>query len=95
MLKEVRARYEKGRLVIAEGSEPPDGAEVIVVYQTPAAAEGSAKDSDDELYGSWAGKFPADFDIDEALREIRSGWKPRRLDNVVDPTRRRLGDARG
>ncbi len=81
MLKEVRARYEKGRLVIAEGSEPPDGAEVIVVYQTPPAAENSAKDSakdsDDELYGSWAGKFPADFDIEKELAAIRSGWKKR------------------
>ncbi len=36
MLKEARARYEGGRLVMADGSEPPpEGAEVVVVYQPP------------------------------------------------------------
>ena len=78
MLKEVRARYEKGRLVVAEGAEPPpDGAEVTVVYESepPAPAEG------DETYGSWAGKFPPDFDIEKELAAIRSGWK-RRLEDT-------------
>lgn len=80
MLKEARARYEKGRLVMADGSEtPPDGAEVIVIYQAPSSAPADL----DELYGSWAGKFGPGFDIEKELRAIRSGWK------------RRLGDDRG
>ena len=29
----------------------------------------------EDLYGVWRGKFPADFDIDGALTEIRSGWQ--------------------
>ncbi len=28
------------------------------------------------LRGIWKGKFPEDFDVDEALREIRDEWKP-------------------
>lgn len=26
------------------------------------------------LYGIWKGKVPEDFDVDQALREIRSEW---------------------
>ncbi len=79
MLKEVKARYEKGRLVVPEGREtPPDGAEVIVIYQAPPPDE----PHDDDLYGSWANRFDPGFDIEEALREIRSGWK-RRLESAA------------
>lgn len=28
-----------------------------------------------DLRGDWKGKFPEDFDIDAALREIRSEWE--------------------
>ena len=80
MLREVRGRYDKGRLVVPEGREtPPDGAEVIVIYQTPSPEE----PHDEDLYGSWAGRFDCGFDIEKELREIRFGWK------------RRLGEARG
>lgn len=73
MLKEIRARYEKGRLVVADGAKlPPDGAEVIVVYRTGGEAAAT-----DELYGAWAGKFPEGFDIEKELRDIRSGWQER------------------
>lgn len=78
MRKEARARYENGRLVVAEGCEPPpDGAEVTVIYEgePPAPAEG------DETYGSWACKFPPDFDIEKELEAIRSGWQ-RRLEDT-------------
>lgn len=27
------------------------------------------------LYGIWRDKFPADADVDEALKEIRGGWQ--------------------
>jgi hypothetical protein len=27
------------------------------------------------LRGSWKGKFPEDFDVDAALKEIRSEWE--------------------
>lgn len=27
------------------------------------------------LYGSWKGRFPEDFDVDAALKEIRSEWE--------------------
>lgn len=33
------------------------------------------------LRGLWAGKVPDDFDLDEALRSVRSHWK-RKLDDV-------------
>ena len=73
MLKEIRARYEKGKLVLADGAEPPpDGAELVVVYQTGEEAPGAG-----ELYGAWAGKFPEGFDIEKELREVRSGWQTR------------------
>ena len=29
------------------------------------------------LRGIWAGHFPDDFDVDSALKEIRSAWKHR------------------
>ena len=68
MLKEIRARYEHGKLVFPDGTEsPPDGAEVIVVYQGAPSDAGT-----DDLYGAWAGKFPKDFDLDEALKEVRA-----------------------
>jgi hypothetical protein len=33
------------------------------------------------LRGLWAGKVPEDFDVDEALQAVRSGWK-RKFDDV-------------
>ncbi len=71
MLKEIKARYEKGRLVLADGAKPPpDGTELVVVYQTAEEAPVAG-----ELYGAWAGKFPEDFDIEKELREVRAGWQ--------------------
>jgi hypothetical protein len=32
-----------------------------------------------DLYGVWRGKFPAEFDLDSALREIRSEWRQGRV----------------
>ncbi len=73
MLKEIKARYEKGRLVLADGAKPPpDGTELVVVYQTTEEAPGAG-----ELYGAWAGKFPEGFDIEKELREVRAGWQSR------------------
>lgn len=28
-----------------------------------------------KLYGAWKGKFPEDFDVEAAIREIRDEWK--------------------
>ena len=28
-----------------------------------------------DLHGAWRGRFPDDFDIDSALRQIRAGWQ--------------------
>ncbi len=28
-----------------------------------------------DLYGSWKGKFPEDFDAEKEIREIRDEWK--------------------
>lgn len=28
-----------------------------------------------DLYGIWRGRFPEDFDLDAALRQIRSDWQ--------------------
>jgi hypothetical protein len=28
-----------------------------------------------DLYGAWSGKFPADFDAEAAIREIRDQWR--------------------
>ena len=28
-----------------------------------------------DLYGLWRNRFPADFDVDATLREIRSEWE--------------------
>ena len=33
------------------------------------------------LRGLWAGRVPEDFDLDEALRSVRSGWT-RKFDDV-------------
>jgi hypothetical protein len=33
------------------------------------------------LRGLWAGKVPEDFDVDEALRSVRSEWK-RKFDDI-------------
>jgi hypothetical protein len=77
MLKELRARYEKGRLVTPEGLEPPpDGAEVLVIYEAPPRTM-RAPAPDGRTRGAWAGRFPPDFDIDRELAEIRSGWMKR------------------
>ena len=35
------------------------------------------------LYGIWRDKFPADLDIDEALKEIRGGWQ-QRLEDLMN-----------
>ena len=71
MLKEARARYEKGRLVIADGAEaPPDGSEVIVVYQgapselTPLAT----------LAGRSKPSFGSAAEVDAFLRQERDAW---------------------
>ena len=28
-----------------------------------------------DLYGAWRDRFPEDFDLDAALRDIRNAWK--------------------
>lgn len=32
-----------------------------------------------DLYGTWRGKFPPEFDLDAALREIRDQWRQGRV----------------
>lgn len=32
-----------------------------------------------DLYGAWRGKFPAEFDLDAALQEIRNQWRQGRV----------------
>ena len=71
MLKEVRARYEKGRLVMADGADaPPDGAEVIVVYHSPS--------SDLPPLAALAGRskpaFKSAAEVDAFIRQERDAW---------------------
>ena len=77
MLKQVKARYEHGRLVAREGaSMPPDGTEVLVVFEAgPSSSRASS------LYGAWRGAFPSGMDLDGELRRIRSAWTER-LENT-------------
>jgi hypothetical protein len=71
MLKELRARYEKGKLVMGDGAEaPPDGAEVIVVYQSPS--------SDPPPLAGLAGRskpvFRSAAEVDAFIRRERGAW---------------------
>ena len=49
---------------------PPGPLEVVVVI-TPSWPKTTASD----LTGRWQAHFPADFDIDSALQEIRHEWE--------------------
>ena len=71
MLKQVLARYEKGKLVIGDGAEPPpEGAEVVVVYDSPS--------SDLPPLAGLAGRsrpaFGSAAEVDAFLRRERGAW---------------------
>ena len=71
MLKELRARYEKGRLVMADGADvPPDGAEVIVVYHGPSPGLRLLAD----LAGRSEPAFRSAAEVDKFIRRERDAW---------------------
>ncbi len=39
-----------------------------------------------DLKDIWADKFPEDFDLDECLKEVRSGWR-RKFDDISKTSR--------
>lgn len=53
---------------------PPGPLEVVLVIG-PATLAATASDQPTNLAGRWASYFPADFDLDGALKEIRSEWE--------------------
>ena len=46
----------------------------LVEHLTQRLRQKTQQKQPKDLYGIWKDRFPADFDIDAALREIRSEW---------------------
>ncbi len=71
MMTTVKGTYKDGKV---ELTETPTGvgeqAPVLVTFLPDEHAVRTAQ----PLYGVWRGKFPADFDLNAALKEIRGEW---------------------
>ncbi|MCW5933107.1 MAG: hypothetical protein KIT45_02250 [Fimbriimonadia bacterium] len=64
--------YKNGKIEILEAPEDISESKVLITFlDTPESA--SQKPS--SLRGLWKNRFPADFDLDHALKEIRSEWE--------------------
>ena len=71
MHKELRARYEKGKLVMSDGAEaPPEGAEVIVVYDSPSSGLPTLA----SLAGRSRPAFSSAAEVDSFIRRERGAW---------------------
>ncbi|HZO88652.1 MAG TPA: hypothetical protein VFB38_09970 [Chthonomonadaceae bacterium] len=83
MLTTIEGIYRHGKIELAEMPAGVEEARVLVTFLPDGAAPPAAK-SYQELYGVWRDKFPPDFDLDAALKEIRSEWKEELEEGGVD-----------
>lgn len=72
MLTTVEGVLKSGKVELTEVSAAPEGTRALVTF-VPDNLFLPAK-TPKVLYGAWEGKFPKDFDVDAALKEIRGEW---------------------
>lgn len=72
MLTTVEGVYRDGRVELSERPAVAlNDSRVLVTFLPASAPERTPR----PLRGVWKGKFPDDFDVDEALKEIRGAWQ--------------------
>lgn len=71
MMNVKRGIFRKGKIVIQDKDDIPEGSEVIIVYESKKKAVGRKKSK--SLYGIWRGKVTDN--IDDLLLKIRSEWE--------------------
>lgn len=54
---------------------PTDERRALIERLAVSLSQHQRKASPKDLYGDWRDLFPKDFDIDNALREIRNQWR--------------------
>ena len=71
MLTAIEGLYADGKVELKESPRGIERARVIVTFlpEGPSKRAGGV-----ELYGVWKDKVPANVDIDELLRDIRTEW---------------------
>jgi hypothetical protein len=72
MLLTVEGVYKDGKVELAETPAGVEQARVLVTFLSAETLR--AEKQPQVLYGVWRGRFPDDFDLDAALKEIRSEW---------------------
>lgn len=77
MLKTVEAIYKNKRFIIGKKREyPKEGSNVLIVFEANKKEKDSSKKIENKsLYGIWSKKIPQTFNVENELREVRSGWK--------------------
>jgi hypothetical protein len=73
MLTTIEGHYADGKVELQETPRGIERARVIVTF-LPEATENATIVPGVELYGVWKAMMPANVDIDELLRDIRSEW---------------------
>lgn len=76
MLVTVEGTYKDGKVELEETPQGIEQSRVFVTFVSQPAPRRPVS-----LLGKWKGSFPDDFDVDAALREIRSDSN-RKLDEL-------------
>lgn len=61
--------------ILADKLSPSEKIKLLKYLAISLENEPSERKKTQDLYGSWKGKFPEDFDVEAAIREIRDEWK--------------------
>jgi hypothetical protein len=69
MILTIEGTYRNGAIELGETPAGIDESRVFVTFLPEGAARKPAS-----LYGLWKDMVPEDFDVDAALKEIRSAW---------------------
>ena len=73
MLTTLHGTFKKGRVELMETPFGMEEEATVLVTFLPQELVPSKKQPA-VLYGAWRDKFPADFDMETALKEIRYSW---------------------
>lgn len=60
---------------LSDRLSPDERRSLIEYLSSPSEKRSSVAATDTTLWGIWREHFPADFDLDAALDEIRTEWK--------------------